>query len=90
MAELAAALQASRDPLSDDVKRELRENTQAAAARGVFGVPTFELQGASPRFFWGYDALDMLAAALDADPWFDANWQQAAQTPEGIRRARKP
>lgn len=39
------------------VKAALRDNTQAAIARGVFGVPTVDLDG---ELFWGDDATPML------------------------------
>ena len=44
------------------VKRALQERTAAAIAAGVFGVPTFVLEG---ELFWGNDRLDHLAARLD-------------------------
>ncbi|MGH7565337.1 MAG: 2-hydroxychromene-2-carboxylate isomerase [Gemmatimonadota bacterium] len=44
------------------VKRALQEQTAAAIKAGVFGVPTFELDG---ELFWGHDRLDHLAARLD-------------------------
>lgn len=46
------------------VKRRLRDNTEGAASGGVFGVPTFEIDG---EFFWGVDATDMVLDYL-ADP----------------------
>lgn len=49
---------------SADVKDVLRRNTEEAAARGIFGVPTLELNG---EFFWGADAIDFARAFL-ADP----------------------
>ncbi len=36
-------------------------NTKAALDAGVFGVPTFDLEG---ELFWGQDRLDLLALAL--------------------------
>lgn len=47
-----------------EVKEALRRNTDDAAARGVFGVPTFEVDG---ELFWGADALGFVNAFL-ADP----------------------
>ena len=47
-----------------EVKDALRENTEEAIARGVFGVPTFVLDG---ELFWGEDLTDMLLDYL-ADP----------------------
>ncbi len=46
------------------VKSQLRDNTERAIARGIFGVPTYVVDG---ELFWGYDALPFLAAYL-ADP----------------------
>lgn len=51
----------------DEAKRFLRTNTDAAQALGVFGVPTFEVDG---QLFWGLDSLPMLRAYLDGDAWF--------------------
>jgi 2-hydroxychromene-2-carboxylate isomerase len=36
------------------IKQQLRETTDAAIARGAFGVPTFDVDG---ELFWGQDAL---------------------------------
>lgn len=47
------------------VKADLRARTDAAAARGVFGVPTFVHEGA---LVWGQDRLGVLAAALGRPP----------------------
>lgn len=72
-------------PDGDAVKARLRANTEAAIARGVFGVPTVALDD---RLFWGQDALPMLRACLAGDPWFtDGSWDRAAAVPAGIRRA---
>ena len=46
------------------VKDALRKNTDDAAARGVFGVPTLEIDG---ELFWGADAIGFARAFL-ADP----------------------
>jgi 2-hydroxychromene-2-carboxylate isomerase len=67
----------AREPASPEVKAELRAATDAAIARGVFGVPTFELDG---RLFWGLDALPMLRAALVGDAWFGGpEWDTTGQ-----------
>ena len=68
---------------SDDVKAQLKANTDEAIARGVFGVPTFAVDD---KLFWGFDALPMLAAYLSGDPWFDEGWDAAASVASGIRR----
>jgi len=44
-----------------DVKEQLRGNTEEAAQRGVFGVPSFVLDG---EVFWGADAIDFLKAFI--------------------------
>ena len=46
---------------SDVVKSELRNLTEAAAKRGVFGVPTF---GVGRELFWGQDRLELVEEAL--------------------------
>ncbi len=64
-AELARSLGVDPARLSSDaIKEALRKNTEAAAARGVFGVPTFEVDG---ELFWGADSIEFLNAFL-ADP----------------------
>lgn len=82
--QLTQALAPSQDPASEAVKTALRDATDAAVARGVFGVPTF---GVGDRLFWGLDSLDMLLACLDGDPWFDGpDWADAAQVRSGLQR----
>ena len=52
------------DPLqlgTDEIKDALRRNTEQAAARGVFGVPTFDVDG---ELFWGADSIEFVAAFL--------------------------
>ena len=54
-----AALQAqAADP---QVKERLKQVTQDAVARGVFGAPTFFVDG---QMFWGQDRLDFVKKAL--------------------------
>ena len=68
-AALAAAVQragiepAEFEALVTDtaVKDALRQATQAAVARGVFGAPTMFV---GDEMFWGQDRLDWVAAAL--------------------------
>ncbi|KAI6656530.1 hypothetical protein LOD99_1326 [Oopsacas minuta] len=45
----------------DRVKEELKTNTNSAAEMGVFGVPTFQLDG---KLFFGVDSIPRLAAKL--------------------------
>ena len=65
---LAAAERAGLDPRAveeaiagAEVKQRLREATDAAHARGVFGVPTIAV---GDRLFWGDDRLEEAAAAI--------------------------
>lgn len=86
LAALSRELAPARDASSSEVKTELRANTDEAIARGVFGVPTFELEG---RLFWGLEALPMLRAALLGDPWFEgADWDEAERPRPGVQRNR--
>jgi 2-hydroxychromene-2-carboxylate isomerase len=82
---LVAALAPARDPGDEAVKAELKANTEAAIAAGLFGVPTIEVDG---KLFWGYDALDMLAAYLKGDAWFQpgGGWDTAPAVSAGVPR----
>ncbi|GJL82734.1 MAG: isomerase [marine bacterium B5-7] len=52
-------------PVYDDtVKLALRDNTEQAINLGIFGVPTFEVDG---LLFWGVDSTEMVIEQL-ADP----------------------
>jgi 2-hydroxychromene-2-carboxylate isomerase len=84
LAALREALRPARDPDGDAVKAELRANTDAAIAEGVFGVPTFTLEG---RHFWGVDALPMLREALLGGTWFQGPaWDEAGAPRAGVTR----
>jgi 2-hydroxychromene-2-carboxylate isomerase len=47
-----------------EVKRTLREETEKAIARGVFGVPTMVV---ADELFWGVDQFEFLAMYLDGN-----------------------
>ena len=84
LADVQSQLQPRRDPASDAVKAELKANTDAAIARGLFGVPTCEVDG---KVFWGFDGLAMLRAYLDGDAFFSSGaWDDAAALPAGQTR----
>jgi len=84
LATLVAELAPRLDPAADEVKQRLRAETDAALARGVFGVPTL---GIDDKLFWGFDALDMAAAFIRGDPWFDEpHWQREGTPRPGVRR----
>lgn len=82
---LSAQLAPARDPSGDEVKAELKANTDAAIAAGLFGVPTFTVDD---QVFWGFDALPLLRAWLEGDAWFaDPRWMHAGDRP-GAQRPR--
>lgn len=84
LGELTKQLAPARDPTGDGVKLELRQASDDAVARGLFGVPTVELDG---RLFWGLDGLDLVAAALRGDGWFEGPaWDEAGATRPGVVR----
>ncbi len=73
-----------RDPAGDEVKAELRQRTEAAAAAGLFGVPTLVTEG---RAFFGQDALPMLREAVLGHAWFAGPaWGHASAQPAGVQR----
>ncbi len=67
-----------------EVKDELRRNTDEAIARGVFGVPTLALGDA---LFWGADATAMAADYVAAGCRFvDPEYARVAALPIGAER----
>ncbi len=81
---LQAALAPALDPAGEAVKQSLKDATAQAVAKGIFGVPTIEIDG---RLFWGFDALDMAAAYLRGDPWFGGPEETSAvATRAGLQR----
>ncbi|MDQ6627722.1 MAG: 2-hydroxychromene-2-carboxylate isomerase [Pseudomonadota bacterium] len=84
MAALREQLAPAVDPGSDEVKQRLRAATDAALARSIFGVPTL---GIDDKLFWGFDALEMAAAYVRGDPWFEApHWQREGAVRPGLSR----
>jgi 2-hydroxychromene-2-carboxylate isomerase len=71
---------------SPAVKQLLREATDDAVKRGVFGVPSMEVDG---ELFWGYDDfpfLDRFLAGDDVpDPAEWGEWRSAPPTPSSMR-----
>ncbi|MBC7548694.1 MAG: 2-hydroxychromene-2-carboxylate isomerase [Polaromonas sp.] len=81
-AESADAVQALLG--SEPVKTQLKKNTDAAIATGVFGVPTFAVDD---KVFWGLDSLPMLRAYLLEDSWFQGpDWAAGAAVGAGVQR----
>jgi 2-hydroxychromene-2-carboxylate isomerase len=82
LSETLASQMSSADDREERAKSLLKLNTSAAAEAGVFGVPAFEVDG---RVFWGLDALPMLRAYLEEDPWFQGpKWKESCKTPSGL------
>ena len=80
-AELQPRFIAAADA-TEATKPLLRNNTEAAAALGVFGVPAFTVDGQN---FWGLDSLPMLRDYLDGHPWFQTEgWVNADATHSGL------
>lgn len=85
LSALTAELVPAQDPASAQVKQALQNHSQEAMALGVFGVPTWVVDG---RVFWGQDALPMLRAYLQGDPWFDGpDWQAPTRCGVGVKRS---
>jgi len=69
----AAVVARAQEPAG---KARVREQTDAALARGVFGVPTMEV---GDELFWGFDDLPHLERFLAGhDPIDSASWQRWA------------
>jgi 2-hydroxychromene-2-carboxylate isomerase len=81
--QLTQLLAPQRSVTSDEVKAQLKANTDEALALGVFGVPTIAVDD---KLFWGFDALPMLNDYLNKDPWFDAQWDAPASVAQGVKR----
>lgn len=72
------------EPNGDAVKHQLRANTEEALAAGVFGVPTYVVDG---KLFWGLDGLPMLRAYLQGDAWFEGDgWSAVTGVQVGVSR----
>ena len=83
----ALKLEAPEARIADPgVKARLKSNTDEALAAGVWGVPTFAIDGLC---FWGFDSGDMLLDYL-ADPSLFSSVEHArlARLPGIVRRRR--
>jgi 2-hydroxychromene-2-carboxylate isomerase len=83
LAALTATLAPAHAPGGDEARQLLRVETDAAIAAGVFGVPTFGVDG---RLFWGLDALPMLRAQLCGDAALEPAWATPESVAQGARR----
>jgi 2-hydroxychromene-2-carboxylate isomerase len=80
VADVAAAIDAA------EVKAQLRRNTEAAIAAGVFGVPTLTVGN---ERFWGNDASPLIDEWFADPARFDGvEYRRIAALPIGIERAR--
>lgn len=69
------------------IKQALIDNTQQAAQRGVFGVPTFVPETETDNLFWGLDAFEMLQDYLQSPQTFYGEDMQALKSiPVGVSR----
>ena len=67
-----------------EVKEVLRRNTEDAASRGIFGVPTYEVDG---EFFWGADSIGFVNAFLaDRAALHNEEMRRADSLPVGAAR----
>ncbi len=74
-------LQQTQNP---EVKKQLIENTQQAIDQGIFGVPSFLVEG---QIFWGYDRLDLLGDYLDQKIHVDeSKFDQIIARPSSAKR----
>lgn len=69
------------DTQDPEIKAQLVAHTTAAREAGVFGVPTFVIDG--QHLFWGQDRLELVAKAL-------AGWTPPQPLPPGPPRAADP
>jgi 2-hydroxychromene-2-carboxylate isomerase len=66
------------------IKQRLRENTEWACARGIFGVPALVI---GEEFFWGHDAVDMALDYLKDPLAFEDQAMRTVETlPVGVTR----
>jgi len=79
MAQAAGVEDAAAATSAPGDKAKLRANTEAAAAAGIFGVPTFEVAG---EHFWGADSIGLMNDFLRNPAYFEE--------PEMARLARLP
>src|SRR6185369_10696399 len=78
----------ARAALEDaQVKQQLRDNTDWAIAQGVFGVPTFVIDG---ELFWGHDAFEMVLDYLrNPEQFADEEMRRIDHLPVGVVRPRR-
>jgi 2-hydroxychromene-2-carboxylate isomerase len=86
LAELAQALGVADVNVDPAVKNSLRDSTDWAIQRGVFGVPTYVVGN---ELFWGQDAFEMLVDYLrDPRSFDDEEMRRVDSLPVGVTRSR--
>lgn len=81
---LTQTLNPTRSPNSDEVKAQLKTNTDEALALGAFGVPALVVDD---KLFWGFDALPMLRDYLAGEAWFaQGHWEGVSSVATGLVR----
>jgi 2-hydroxychromene-2-carboxylate isomerase len=88
LAELAQALELPDAHVGSrlEVKKALRDSTDWAIQRGVFGVPTYVV---GSELFWGQDAFEMLVDYLrDPQSFDDEEMRRVDSLPVGVTRTR--
>lgn len=85
VASVAAGLGVPLERIADTtVKGSLRESTERAALKGVFGVPTLAIDD---QLFWGNDSVDFAAAFLQDPSILETEeMQRIASLPVGAAR----
>jgi 2-hydroxychromene-2-carboxylate isomerase len=84
LAERLGVEDAATATAAPEVKAKLQENTAAAVARGLYGVPTFDVGG---ELFWGADSLGMMNEFLRDPRYFEeAEMARVSTLPVGIAR----
>lgn len=87
-ARLLDELGATTAMLQDDqVKAALKHNGQLAIERGVFGVPSIEIDD---ELFWGYDGTDTARDYINKNNWPAKAMQVALNFPTGTGRPVAP
>ena len=86
LAELAQELGLPDANVGPEVKKSLRDSTDWAIQRGVFGVPTYVV---GDELFWGQDAFEMLVDYLrDPRSFDDEEMRRVDSLPVGVTRNR--
>ena len=84
LAERLGVKDAAAAVSAPEVKAKLQENTAAAVARGLYGVPTFDVGG---ELFWGADSLGMMNELLRDPGYFrEAEMARVSALPIGAAR----